>query len=225
MPPTSPTAFPHRCHHLDLSTVTTITTNIVAAVTNLTTNTVTSVNSGFAVATDSVLLQRVYHGLRGASNVVLTTRESVLDPATLASARRISAAHLPFSPNNTFWPKATGQFRLGTNLTFNVALDYHDHASNPFLHTYHPDHDNLTPDFRRVETQGAESYSVNRQITLTFTPPGTDFASLTSAGGSLGGTYAEVITFSGRPGHTRSFNLSGVFTLNRLSPISTLTTP
>lgn len=209
-----------------VGTVTNVGTNtIVGTVTNLTTNVSTVVSSGFAVATNSLLLQRIYQGLRGASDLVLATRESVLAPATLASARRLSAVHLPFSTNNVVWPKSSGQFRLGSSLVFNVALDYNDHASNPFLHTYHPDHDNLTPDFSRVETQGAESYGVNRQITLTFTPPGTDFASLTAAAGSLGGTYSEVITFSGRPGNSRQFYLSGTFSLNRVSSISTLTTP
>ena len=47
--------------------------------------------------TNTVLLQRIYYGLQGSTNHVLTTTESVLNPTTLATARRISAPHLPFS--------------------------------------------------------------------------------------------------------------------------------
>jgi hypothetical protein len=170
------------------------------------------------------LLQRVYFGLRQGTNLVVATRESLLDSATLASARRISVAHLPFSHTNKFWQKTSGALLLGSNLVFNVNLDYKDQAANPFLHTYHPDHDNLKSDFRTVEVQGAESYTVNRTITLAFTPPGSDFAGVTSAAGALGGTYAEVITFFGRSGNTREFKIGGSFTLNRISPLATLTT-
>ena len=173
---------------------------------------------------DVKLLQRVYFGQRYATNVVIATTESVLDTATLGSARRISAPHLPFSHTNTPWQQVSGAMRLGSNLIFNVMLDYNDHTSNPFLHTFHPDHDNLKPDFRTVEPQGTESYAVVRQIALTFNPPADDFASLTAGSSTMTGTYSEIITISGRPGHSRQFRLSGTFALNRVSPIATLTT-
>ena len=177
--------------------------------------------------TATVLLQRVYYGLQGPGNLVVATRESVLNPATLASARRISAVHLPFSHTNAFWPSTSGQF--GNNLAFNVALDYKDQASNPFLHTYHPDHDNLffdkTANKYKFWEQGVESYGVSRKITLVFTPPAADFASLTAATTTLGGVYTEVMNLVGKNGDTKEFTFSGPFTLNRISPIATLTTP
>lgn len=177
-----------------------------------------------SAASTANLLQRVYYGPNVASNLVVATREQFLDPAALGSARRISAAHLPFSHTNTFWPRASGTLGLGSSLVFNVNLDYNDHASNPFLHTYHPDHDNLKADFKTVEVQGAESYSVTRTITLTFTAPAADFASLTAVRDTLGGTYAEVITVNGSGSNTRQFTLTGTFSLNRISSIATLTT-
>lgn len=176
-----------------------------------------------AATTNVNLLQRVYHGQRLGTYVV-ATREALLDAATIGSARRISASHLPFAETNVFWPKVAGEFRLGTSLVFNVVLDYNDHASSPFVHTFHPDHDNLDATFKNVAPQGNESYTVTRQVTLAFTAPGGDFASLTAGSGTLGGGYTEVITFAGSPGHTRQFALSGVFSLTRLSPIPTLTT-
>ncbi|MEN9676594.1 MAG: hypothetical protein RIS76_2490 [Verrucomicrobiota bacterium] len=177
-------------------------------------------NAATALAT---LLQRVYVGIDPATNAIVTTQESQLSPAAIGSARRISATHLPFSHENDGWPRSLGKFQLGTNLVFNVLLDPNDQASNPFLHTFHPDHDNLQSDFRTVEPQGVESYGVNRQITLTFTEPAADFASLTAGTDTVGGSYSEVITFRGLNGQSRAFTLTGVFTLNRVSPISTLT--
>lgn len=44
------------------------------------------------------LLQRVYHGWDRNTNAALTLSEAQLDPIRLSAARRISAAHLPWSP-------------------------------------------------------------------------------------------------------------------------------
>ena len=54
---------------------------------------------------------------------------------------------------------------------FERALDLEssDHASNPFLHTYHPDHDNLDNRDDTFQTQlsaGKESYDLRRVMTL-----------------------------------------------------------
>ena len=75
-----------------------------------------------------------------------------------------------------------------------------------------------------MSTVSGELHRVVRQITLSFTPPGADFASLTPSRQALGGDYSEVVTVSGLSGHTRQFNLRGRFSLNRLSSIATLTT-
>jgi hypothetical protein len=170
------------------------------------------------------LLQRVYYGMGIQNEFVVAIRQASLDATKLASARRISTAHLPFSHANESWSQVSGGVGLGGSLSFNVTMDYNDHAANPFLHTYHPDHDNLQSDFKTVAVTGAESYSVSRAITLTFTQPGTDFASRTTTSDGLVGTYAEVITFHGRAGASRQFNISGDLALQRVSPIATLTT-
>lgn len=176
-------------------------------------------------ASNSVtLLQRVFYGPSISNGDVVATSQSALDAAKLASARRVSSAHFPFSHANTSWPQISGQVGLGSTVNFSVAMDYNDHAANPFLHTYHPDHDNLKTDFETVDVTGAESYNVSRAIRFSFTTPGSDFSSLTTTSDSLVGTYTETITFSGRAGSTREFNLAGNFALQRISPIATLTT-
>jgi len=170
------------------------------------------------------LLQRVFVGQRFSTNVVVATKESVLDVGTIGSARRMTATHLPFALVNAPWPKTSGAFAQGSTLVFDVLTDHNDHASNPFLHTFHPDHDNLKADLRTVQVQGAESYTVARQMQLTFTAQGNDFAGLTAATRTFGGTYRETLSFRGLNGQSRDFTLTGTFVLYRVTPIATLTT-
>lgn len=171
-------------------------------------------------------LQRVFYGLGPGSNVVVATSQKSLDSANLATARRISVATLPWSKDNSGWI-CTGALAPGGNILCTIPLGYDDHASNPFLHTYHPDHDNLDqgPVTVRQLPKGAESYDINRQITLTIRPPGEDFGSLTQAAQSFSGTYLESITLQGLNGATRTFHVSGAFALHRMSSIATLTRP
>jgi hypothetical protein len=60
-----------------------------------------------------------------------------------------------------------------------VPLAYEDQVSNPFLHSYHPDPDNLDAEFNATLPSGRESYSVTRRITLKFTNPEDNFNGLT----------------------------------------------
>ncbi len=171
------------------------------------------------------LLQHVFIGKGlNSTNTVIASRESLLDPAQLASARRITAAHLPFSRTNAPWG-VTGFFSPGYVLSFTVNELYNDQMSNPFLHTFHPDHDNLDAKFKTVQPRGVESYDIKRTIQLTFTTPGTDFNSLTSSAQSRTGLYAETMTLGAQGSASRNFYLSGTFTLQLISPIATLTTP
>ncbi len=177
----------------------------------------------FYDGTNCALLQRVFWGLNTASNRVVSTVQSALDPNQYSSARRISAVHLPWSAANAPWPFA-GQLRQGGTVSGTVSDPYDDQTSNPFLHTYHPDHNNLDSSYGNELPRGAESYDLVRTITLAMAPPGTDFVSLTTANSSLSGAYAETINVVGVAGAARSFHVAGTFTLNQLSTISTLTT-
>lgn len=171
--------------------------------------------------TNAVLLQRAYFGLSRYTNLMIATSQSLLDPAHLDTARRITATHLPWSSNNVPLP-FSGQLVQGGVLTATADLPYDDQASNPFLHTYHPDHDNLDTSFKTELAQGYESYRLTRIITLSISPPGNDFASLTSAGQSMLGYYGETISVGGLGGASRNFYASGIFSLTRISSIPTL---
>jgi hypothetical protein len=210
--------------------------NAVVLSTNGTSYQVTSINTNLGpvpqayplrlilhnTGTNVTLLQRVHYGIRYGTNVVIATQESFLDDTNLASARRISATHLPYSENNVPWA-FTGQLTQGGTLTTTASVSYDDQRSNPFLHTYHPDHDNLDATFSTQLPQGAESYGISRQITLSINPPANDFTSLTTANQTVSGVYQETITLSGVGGAPRNYNVVGTFSLNRISPIPILT--
>jgi hypothetical protein len=169
------------------------------------------------------LLQRVYYGLRQDTNLVVATTESVLDASHLNTARRISATQLPWTAANSPWP-CSGQLGLGGVVSATVTDNYDDQAANPFLHTYHPDHNNLdsTTTPPKELPIGAESYAISRRITLSVQPNTADFLSLTTANGSLTGAYSETITLTGAG--ARVFTTAGSFSLTCISPIATLTT-
>lgn len=177
----------------------------------------------------SVLLQQVYCGLDAAGTSIVATAESLLDPAQLATARRISAVHLPWTAANAGWT-FSGNLAGGGLLTATVSDSYKDRASNPFLHGYHPDHDNLDSTFSNELPQGSESYTIQRAITLQPTPPSNDFASLTTGNQSLSGAYLETtrilgLSRGGGTTDTRTFRATGSFTLRRISEAAILTTP
>lgn len=177
---------------------------------------------------NAVLLRQVFVGGDQWTNPVVATHESALSPLFRKQARRITAAHLPWTPTNTPWPFAGGLGR-SASLTTTVQLPFNDQASNPFLHTYHPDHDNLDNSFRQGLPQGSESYAVRRVVTLEVNPPGEADASFNNNAQTLGGVYIERITMEGmaRGGgqfDARTFEVRGTFSLNRIASIPTLTT-
>lgn len=174
------------------------------------------------------LLQRVFVGLRSVGTneygAVLSTSESALDGQNLSSARRISTAHLPWTANNARW-NFSGNLEPGGVLKCSVELDHNSHESNPFLHTYHPDHDNRNAEFASLPLdRGTESYTIRRDITLTFLPPGADFDSQTRGAAQLGGIYEETLTFLGKGTETKQYDVRGAFALNRISDIGSLIT-
>jgi len=173
------------------------------------------------------LFQRIFFGFNAISNAIVAKQETPLNPNLLGEARRISASHLPFSEANEGW-SFSGPLIRGASLTASVTNRFNNQDSNPFLHTYHPDHDNVDARFRNELPQGSESYTVVREITLSVTPPTDDFGGRTSAAQTLTGQYEESIRMQGlaRAGNTfdtRTFQVRGSFTLNRLTDIATVT--
>lgn len=168
----------------------------------------------------SRLLQRVYLGPDVAgTNMIITLQESKLDPAKLSQARRLSAVHLPLSGSPWLFQGAFGGVGI---LNAVLTEGFANSASNPFVHAYHPDHDNLDALYQPITKPGAESYDIKRQITLSFTPPGNDFSSRTVGSSRVQGTYLENIVLKGGNNQTRTVVTKGSFILNRVSSIATI---
>jgi len=165
-------------------------------------------------------LQQVYHGPDSTlTNLILTTVEGRLASSKLNEARRISAVHLPLGTVQDM----PGAMTPGSSLTTTVSMNENG-ASNPFLHAYHPDHDNLDTDFKSAPKKGnEESYQVDRHITLNFAASRDDFNSLTQGAQSLTGSYLEVMAVKAGSNQALTNIVGGVFALKRISDISTLT--
>jgi hypothetical protein len=169
--------------------------------------------------TNSVFLQRVFLGLDPQTNAIVTTQQRFLDPAQLGSARRISAAHLPWSAQNIPWPMT-----LTSNVSrVEISTPYDSPSVNPFIHQYHPDHDNLNASFSQVLPKGRESYSVKRTVWLSQQAAGLDYQSRTSGSLDRNGVYDETIEIGGSGSNARTFRVLGTYTLNRISDLPTLT--
>lgn len=93
-----------------------------------------------------------------------------------------------------------------------------DHPTNPFLHRYHPDHDNLDA---RYENTVEDAYAVTRTIRIQFAerfPPDPSVPAWATTppgwGDSLlGGVYTEVLGGL----HKRDITVSGAAALQRVS--------
>jgi hypothetical protein len=160
------------------------------------------------------VLSQVFMGPMAAAphDFGLCRSEAGLKADAKSAARRIVATHMPLDLAQA----ATGSFSIGGTLACTIATLFND-PTNPFVHQYHPDHDNKSGSTALVA--GQESYNVSRQVSFSFTetPPGG--GSATGWGSSvIGGTYGEVV--SGL--HKQSITLTGTFELRRASELGTL---
>jgi hypothetical protein len=148
----------------------------------------------------------------------LTTKESLLKQDALATAQRFVAAHMPLDQVAT---SGSGSVDVPGTLVRTITVPFND-KSNPFVHQYHPDHDNKDRGFENLEA-GVESYGITRTCTFTFTatPPAGSAANVASWGSTIiGGTYTETIDGI----HKDPIEMSGRFELRRASEDGTLVT-
>ncbi len=162
------------------------------------------------------LYQRAYYGLGTNLSAGVFFKQSDLHTDYLSSARRVSAIHLPWEADPAGWSLGT-TFAQGSNMTAQVTIGYDNHASNPFVHTYHPDHDNLNADFDAKKSEGEESYRIVRTISLDLASSADDFKSLARAARSVTGSYAETLKLVGKDSQGREYNVAGAFALTRLT--------
>ncbi|MEC7199869.1 MAG: hypothetical protein VXW84_04480 [Verrucomicrobiota bacterium] len=174
------------------------------------------------------LLQRTYIGLLPGEVSGLATQETLLDPAEIASATRISSSHLPYSELNNPWP-LQGSITPGGIISGVVTVGFDDQISSPFLHTYHPDHDNLNADFDTQLARGMESYDIKRELQFDIQSEANGFNAIVGMGGRIAGVYTETISLSGLAtegaANENTYQVSGKFELIRISHLSQLHQP
>lgn len=164
------------------------------------------------------LLSQVFMGTLDASDQPgHCTSEAHLKVEELSSAMRFLSAHMPLDLALT---DGTGSVALGDTLERTINLPFNA-KTNPFVHQYHPDHDNKDPSGNAL-VAGVESYTVSRAVSFEFLaspPPG-----IPSTGWGttvLGGNYSETITGINK----NALNTSGTFIFRRVSEIGAITTP
>ena len=162
---------------------------------------------------------------------VLATAESMIAGLTGAAirdgqsvGRRFSSAAFAFRAPIPL--TGTGEFGADQATIAGEVLVAYDDPLSPFVHVYHPDHNNLNdrrePLTLRSDARGrytSESFDVTRRINLAFTAGDPDQLTLAGWGDNqLGGVYRERI--SGL--HKNDLYLQGTFRLHRASEVAVL---
>ncbi len=163
------------------------------------------------------LLSQVFVGSLAPAphNLGLCTRESGLKADAKATAARYVSTQLPL---DTEVATGSGSVALGGQLVRTFTLAFNDRV-NPFVHAYHPDHDNKDARGQPLAA-GLESYTVVRSCTFDFaaTPPA-GAATLGWGASVIGGTYRETVTGL----HRQPLTVHGTFELRRVSELGAIT--
>ena len=125
---------------------------------------------------------------------------------------RYFASQMPTSITSIL---GTGAMATGSTLSWLIPILFND-PTNPFVHNYHPDHDNLNAKGEAL-TAGQESFTINRNCQFTFTADPPDGNYVAGWGTTvLGGAYLESI--SGL--HKQVLQVGGTFRMRRISEIA-----
>ena len=153
------------------------------------------------------------------SRYVLLTREDLMSEYMGVSVRgeRLVGRRIT-SPAFSFRDPVSMSGSLDTTLSGSITVAYDD-PLNPFLHRYHPDHDNLDERYQQVLAAGRESLTFSRNVTLEFTEDDPEQMGLPEWGDEvIGGIYNETITGV----HQRAVHVQGTFLLNKVTEVPVL---
>lgn len=162
------------------------------------------------------LLSQAFYGTLAAAGHLqgVCTKESALLSSEKANALRLVSSQMPLDRAIS----GTGTFGVGSTLSHTISIPFDD-PTNPFVHTYHPDHDNRDARLAPLAA-GVESQNITRQVTFTFTAAPPDGSTITGWGTTIyGGTYAESITGL----HKNPLTVGGTFMLRRVTEIAEIT--
>ena len=162
------------------------------------------------------LLSQAFVGTLAAEGNLLgvCTRESALLADKKSEALRLVSSTMPLDRAIV----GTGSFAIGATLAHTVTIPFDD-PTNPFVHAYHPDHDNRDARFAPLGA-GVESYDLTRRLTFTFTSSPPNGSTIGGWGSTIyGGTYAETVEGLNK----NPLTVGGTFTLRRVSEIAEIT--
>jgi hypothetical protein len=169
----------------------------------------------------ATLLSHIYQGTLATAPpeapVGLVRQESLLAPADLKNAVRLSVAHLPLDTALALG----GGFAPGATLAGAPLVTAFDSAINPFVHLYHPDHDNLDARFASTLPAGRESFAIRRTISLKLDATAPSESGAEWGTSTMTGTYSEFIEGP----YKTPIRAQGTFSLYKVSDISAITTP
>jgi hypothetical protein len=136
-----------------------------------------------------------------------------------AKIARVSSPCFPLmDPVNM---KTGGVFGATGSLSFDVTIPYNDPV-NPFVHRYHPQHDNLQYDngVAVALAEGVESYTVTRAMEFHFDliDPSQGTANRRWGVTENGGRFNETVT-----GLNKTIRVAGTFKVERVSRVGELT--
>lgn len=153
------------------------------------------------------LLQRAVGGSKNGISAISIDESAFPKASGGIPLFRTSSSHFPAKLVQT----GSGTLPAGP-LSFTVELGWND-ASHPFVHNYHPDHDNMDERFEQTLPAGRESNTITRAIVFTFLPTNPNGFDPEWGGTRLGGTYRETIT------GLRSLPIvcNGAFVINRVA--------
>jgi hypothetical protein len=169
----------------------------------------------------ATLLSHVFQGKLAtappAAPIGIVTSEALLDKDSLRDAVRLSVANLPLDTESPLG----GTFTTGSTLTSGVITNGYNRADNPFLHVYHPDHDNLDARFKTLLPAGKESFDLKRSITFTLDSIAPSGSATSWGTTTMTGTYAELIEGP----YKTPIRVQGIFGLYKVSDIPAITRP
>ncbi len=137
-------------------------------------------------------------------------------PASASQVRRISSVGFPLMSPVPLSAGLTNSLGATNSLAGTVRIGFAD-PTNPFLHRYHPLHDNKDWDFVAY-TNAVEVPNIDRFVELTFTDVASEAVDPLWGTDALAGTYGETITGL----RAQPIYLQGGFALQRLSRIDQL---
>jgi len=107
---------------------------------------------------------------------------------------------------------------VNTSLSGQIVTDYDDNL-NPFVHRFHPDHNNLDERYEQTLAEGMQSYTFTREFELDFQAQDPESMGLPEWGFEvIGGTYSERLSGV----HRRDIYVSGTFQLHKVLEVATL---